>query len=95
MKVSISQQVKFSGDNFPHSWSKEFDSVVIPHAGDYIEDPLWKDPYEYKVTKVIIDYYDNTCYVDVEAYNLEISSDRKDEFTEMAELHGWKAGWKI
>lgn len=95
MKISISQPVKFSGENFPHSWDKEFDSVVIPHVGDYIEDPLWKEPYTYEVTEVIIDYEANTCFVTVKEYVDEIPKERRDEFAEIAKLHGWKAGWNI
>lgn len=49
MKIFLSQTVKFEGDNFPYSWTKEYDSELIPHKGDFVEDPLWKDPYEYEV----------------------------------------------
>ena len=33
MKIFISQVVKFEGDNFPYSWTKEYDSELIPHKG--------------------------------------------------------------
>lgn len=95
MKVSISQQVKFRGVNRPYYWTKEYESTIIPHAGDQIEDPIWKNPYEYKVTEVTIDYYENTCFVSVETYAGEFPEDRKDELAEMSKLHGWKASWTM
>ena len=47
MKVEVTQRVKIEGDNFPYAWNKNYgDRNVIPHKGDRMEDPLWKDPYE-------------------------------------------------
>ena len=95
MKVIVSQQVKIIGDNYPHNWSIEYESNIIPHIGDSIEDPIWKNPYDYKVIEVIIDYYANECFVQVEAYDGNIPEERKEDFAHMAELHGWKASWKM
>lgn len=95
MKIVISQQVKIISDNFPHNWRIEYESNIIPHVGDSIEDPIWKEPYDYKVIEVIINYYANECYVQVEAYDGEIPEKRKEDFAHMAELHGWKASWKM
>lgn len=90
MKVTIMQGVKIAKDNFPHHWRKTYESFVVPRRGDFIEDPIWKDPYEYKVNKVTIDYDSGECYVEVENYQDEIPADRKEEFVKMASLHGWK-----
>ena len=95
MKIIISQGIKIVGDKFPHNWRKEYESVIIPRVGDYIEDPIWKDPYEYKVTGVTINYYADECFVGVEDYIGDIPDNRKDEFAHMAELHGWKSSWKM
>lgn len=57
MKVIISQTVCIDGENFPSSWEKGYDSTVIPRVGDMIEDPIWKDPGEYEVRNVTINYY--------------------------------------
>lgn len=59
MKVIISQTVCIDGENFPSSWEKGYDSTVIPRVGDMIEDPIWKDPGEYEVRNVTINYYAN------------------------------------
>lgn len=95
MKIIISQGVKLVGDNSPHNWRKEYESTIIPCVGDFIEDPIWKNPYEYKVIGVTINYYDDECHVGVEAYDLDIPNERKEEFAHMAELHGWKTSWKL
>lgn len=35
---------------------KTFESNVIPHKGDQIADSVFKDPYEYEVVDVTINY---------------------------------------
>ena len=95
MKIIVSQCVKLDGDKCPHNWKKEYDSTIIPRVGDYIEDPIWKDPYEYKVTRVIINYDIDQCYVNVDSHNRDIPSERKEEFADMANGHGWKPSWRI
>lgn len=94
MKITISQPVTIQGENCLHHWSKEYgDRFVLPRKGDLIEDPLWKEPYEYEVTAVVINYDQDTCFVTVAQYENEISESSKDEFWKMADLHGWKASW--
>lgn len=95
MKVIISQVVEFEGSNFPHTWRKEIETNIIPHKGDFIEDSLWKNPYEYEVIETLINYSENYCMVTVKEYNDKIPLNRKDEFARIAELHGWKALWKF
>ena len=53
MKLIISQIVEFEGENFPYSWRKEIETDIIPHKGDFIEDPLWKEPGEYEVVETL------------------------------------------
>ena len=93
MKVIISQTVCIDGENFPKKKKKGYDSTVIPRVGDMIEDPIWKDPGEYEVRNVTINYYENECYVYVGRYAVTIPNERKEEFGKMAGLHGWKANW--
>ena len=93
MKITISQVVEFVGDKIPYRWTKTYESMMIPHKGDFVEDPLWKDPYEYEIEQVIFDYHENTCYVSVFPFVPKIPKDRMDEFEHIAELHGWKASW--
>ena len=93
MKIIISQAVEFVGDRTPYRWTKTYESMMIPHKGDFVEDPLWKDPYEYEIEHVIFDYYENTCYVSVSPFVPKIPKDRMYEFEHIAELHGWEASW--
>ncbi len=94
MKIEIMQSVKIEGDKIPHTWSKKIgERNIIPHKGDKLEDSLWKDPYEYEVSEVIIDYGEDTCFVMVSPYEIEIPKERMYEFGEIAKLHGWEAEW--
>lgn len=93
MKIILSQPVRIEGERDIHRVSKEYESDIMPVTGVEIEDPLWKDPGEYKITGYTICYYDNSCFVGVEPYSQEIPKDRKEKFAEMAKSHGWKASW--
>ena len=93
MKVIINQLVLIDGDKIPNTWSKTYESNVIPRIGDTIESSLWKNPGDYKVTGVTINYDADECYVGVERYANVIPSDRKEEYENIAALHGWKANW--
>ena len=94
MKVILNQQVKIEEDSFPHFWNKEYEHNVIPRKGDFVEDSLWKEPGEYEVTEVTINYQENYCYVSLEKYSYEIPANRKDEYDQIANLHGWKTSWR-
>ena len=90
------QSVKIQGEGVSHYWSKEYgDRFIIPCKGDKIEDPLWKEPYEYEVIEVVISYDQDTCCVTVAPYENEIPELRKGEFGKMADFHGWKASWLL
>lgn len=93
MKIILSQPVRITGEPDIHRVSKEYDSDIMPVIGIEVEDPLWKDPGEYKITGFTISYYNNSCYVGVEPYAFEILKEKKNEFADMAKLHGWKASW--
>ena len=93
MNLIISQQVKIKGDNFPHNWRKEIESIIIPNIGMSIEDSLWKEPGTYKVTDVSINYQEDYCYISLEKYDVEIPDERKEEMAHIANLHGWACSW--
>ena len=93
MKIILSQLVKIEGEPDIHRFSKEYVSDIMPIVGVEVEDPLWKDPYGYKITRVTICYFENSCFVELEPYAIEVPKERKDEFAHMAKLHGWKASW--
>lgn len=94
MQLIIYQIVEFEGEKFPHSWRKEIETSIIPHKGDVIEDPLWKDPGEYEVVETLINYSKDYCMVSVAEYDNKVPVDRKDEFAHLAKLHGWEPLWK-
>ena len=94
MKIHISQLVNIEGSNYPYTWTKNYgDRVIVPRKGDKLEDTLWKDPYEYEVVEVLLDYEEDTCFVTVAPYEGVIPQERMDEFGRIAELHGWGASW--
>jgi len=95
MKVSLSQLVEFEGDKCPYYWKKTYESTTVPHKGDFVGDPLWKDPYEYEVMEVIVYYYNDTCFVGLAPYSLVLPKERMADFKQMAQLHGWEAGWML
>ena len=89
MKILIMQMVEIENTQIPLRLEKEINSDIIPNIGMTVEDSLWKDPGEYKVADVVINYQENCCYITVEKYNDSISNDYKEEFKHIAELHGW------
>ena len=95
MKIILSQPVKVEGEPDVHRVSKEYESDIMPVVGAIVEDPLWKDTDEYKITDFSICYYDNSCYVGLEKYNDEIPKDRKEIWANMAKSRGWKASWNL
>lgn len=94
MKITLSQPVKVEDELDGHTFTKEYESDIMPVVGIEVEDPLWKNPYEYKITGFSINYYENSCYVRLEEYSFEIPKDRKEHFAEVAKSHGWKASWE-
>ena len=93
MRIILTQCIDIDGDRWPHNWRKEYDSPIIPSVGMKIEDSLWKDPGEYDVLEVTINYEENYCYVVLEKHNQTISPERKDEIAHVAGLHGWSCSW--
>jgi len=93
MKILLIQYIETTNDKFPQPIYKLVENNAIPHAGDYIYDTLWKEPNEYKVDKVVIDYTYNRCEVTLE--KCEEKWDSFERFIEMAKLHGWTDRYPI
>lgn len=93
MKIVLSQPVRIEGKPYIHRFSKTYESGIIPVVGSTVEDPLWKDPGEYKITGFSISYYEDTYYVGLEPYADEISKEGKTLMADIAKSHGWKASW--
>lgn len=94
MRIDITQHIFFEGDNMPYSWSKVYESEIKPRIGEFIEDPIWKNPYEYKVREIRNNYNENIVFVEVEDFCEKLPLESKDEIAHMAQLHGWKASWE-
>lgn len=90
MKIIITQYVEIENDRFPHCLTKCIESTVIPNIGVSIEDPVWKEPYDYKVAEVMINYNEDCCYVTLEKYSDTISANFINDFAKMVKLHGWE-----
>lgn len=91
MKVILSQVIGLKTWNKGcFNMRKEFDTDIIPHVGDSIGDSVWKDPYEYKVIEVIINYQEDKCYVVLDC--IKFDHDDKEilsQWCDMVKLHGW------
>lgn len=91
MRITLSQQVLLKGrPNTFRTAYKHFESNVIPHEGDKVADSAFKDPYEFEVVNVIINYQDNTCHVSLRM--IEIDSDNEKDiegYLEIYRLHDW------
>jgi hypothetical protein len=89
MKIILSQYVEVEKDSFPHHIDKNIESSIIPNIGMSIVDSVWKDPYDYKVIEVLINYAEDYCYVTLEKYSGIIKDNFKNDFANMVKLHGW------
>ena len=89
MKIKLIQYVNIESDIAPYFWEKTYESSIMPIIGNKIQDSLWKDPYEYKIEDVVIDYKENECTVTMEKYSHEIPKERVEEISKLAQLHGW------
>ncbi|MDR9854911.1 hypothetical protein RJP21_14955 [Paenibacillus sp. VCA1] len=91
MKIIIMQQIQLDSSNRDlRNVYREFESNVIPHIGDFISDSAYKDPAEYEVAKVSINYYRDECYVSL--YPVIIYSTNPadiDKVAKMMQSHGW------
>lgn len=88
MKIILSQVAYEEGDKWPHPFSKEFNHTVIPQVGNIISDSLWKDPYEYEVVEVNINYQQDECYIGLKPLEYKVPDIK--EYASMAKLHGWR-----
>lgn len=92
MKIRIVQQVSIV--DRPETYKnvfKDFESDLIPHKGDFISDSAFKDPYEYEVHSVTIDYDVNLAQVLI--HRVELETDKEEavkEYINMMKKHGWK-----
>ena len=87
MKIVLIQYIETQNEKYPNAIYKAVENNAIPHAGDYINDAVWKEPTQYKVCEVVIDYTYNRCEVTIE--KCEEEWDSFENFAAMANLHGW------
>ena len=94
MRLIVSQNIKVLNSRVPYDIQKKYgEQTILPRIGDKLEDSVWKDPYEYEVIEVVINYDEGLCCVDVAPFADEMPEDRLDEFAQMVKLHGWEASW--
>jgi hypothetical protein len=92
MEIRLMQQVLLKGkvQTFREIY-KFFKSNIIPHKGDKISDSAFKDPYEFEVIEVTIDYQDDICYVRLAWVELETEKEQAvEDYIRMTMLHGWE-----
>lgn len=88
--IEISQQINVEGERIPRTICKKFESSIVPSLGMKIEDVGWKNPYNYEVTEVIINYNENTAFVTVAPYVNIVPANKIEEFLKIEENCGWK-----
>lgn len=92
MKIRLVQQVFLKGKpNTFREIYKEYNSDFVARKGDYIADTAFKNPYEYEVVEVCVDYEANMCVIRL--HYVELDTDNKEaakKYIEMAKMHGWK-----
>lgn len=90
MIVLLTQKITLLKKSEYTNIMKKFESNVIPHKGDYIEDSVWKDPFEYQVEEITINYEESECYVELPEVLIN-SNDRKDldDYVENSKSYGW------
>nr|WP_300004490.1 hypothetical protein [Tissierella sp.] len=91
MKIRIVQQVYLvdKPDTFKNVY-KEFDSSIIPHKGDFITDRAFKNPDEYEVHSISLDYDADLAQVLI--HSVELASDKEEsikEYITMMKRYGW------
>ena len=92
MEITLLQQILLKGKpNTYRSLYKKFKSNIIPHKGDMITDSVWKDPYQYEVHEVAINYDANECYVTLGCIELDsVNMEHIKHYIKMAKLHRWE-----
>lgn len=96
MNIILSQAVMLEDFRKGHvNIYKEFTSNVIPHKGDYITDTCFKDPYEFEVVQVVLNYQQDECMVYLPPIIIE-SDDKQAllNYVNMTELHNWSCPTK-
>ncbi len=71
---------------------KEFETTLVPRKGELILDTAFKDPDEYEVIKVIYDFQNEKCSIDIAPYFLEGADKEKlEKHRDMyVQYHEWK-----
>ena len=90
MEIVLTQKITLLKKSEYTNIMKTFNSNIIPHKGDYIEDIAWKDPFEYEVKEVTINYEENQCYVELPEILIS-SNDRKnlEDYIKNVKNFGW------
>jgi hypothetical protein len=93
LKILLIQYIQCKDSDYPKAIYKLLENNSIPHAGDFINDSVWKEPTQYEVKEVSIDYSYNRC--EVLLSKCEEEWDAFEKFAGMAKLHGWNDGYPL
>lgn len=90
------QEIRLKNAKKWRTVNKSFESNIIPRKGDFLADSAFKDPYEYEVGQVIIDYAQNLCIVYLAPVELNgDSKERLEQEVEMYKLHNWESSYDL
>ena len=97
MKITLVQAIcTKESSNGVRFIQKDYETEIKPSVGDSVtNDSFWKDPYEYPVTYVEIDFAENHCRVVLDDFHVS-SIDEIQKMQDLAvKYHGWKKGGAV
>lgn len=97
MRINLVQAIRTAAtQNGVKFIQKERITEIKPCVGDYIiDDPLWKNPYEYKVNCVEISFEEDYCRVILDDYIVKTTEQIKKVHDLAINFHGWKNGGAV
>lgn len=87
MKIIFFIKIVTPSDKEGITFSKEFDSKIIPFIGAHISDPIFVEPK--LVEHVTLNYSEDTCFVVLQSKEV-VDGNLDGHVQEVAELHSWK-----
>ncbi|MDR3627128.1 MAG: hypothetical protein P4L45_09855 [Ignavibacteriaceae bacterium] len=81
LMIKITNKEDDSKIGFPYHLQKSFESNVIPHKNDIIEDCTWEEP-QHKIKEIIINYEDDICCIELEEMVADDSQEAQSYYKE-------------
>ncbi|MCP3761730.1 hypothetical protein NLX67_04950 [Domibacillus sp. A3M-37] len=91
MNIYLAQDIRIKHSlNTCKQTYKEYESMLIPHKGDFINDSAFRDAQE--VEMVVLDLERNACHVHLKAVELANHDEKAiEDYIDLYKLHGWKS----